>query len=532
MSFNNVFFGLLVLHAIRVANGAIGPVADLTVSSIVIQPDGLSRHSVVADGTIPGPLVRGNKGDSFSINVRNNLTDPTLLRGTSINWQGIHQRGSSWADGVVGVTQCPISPGSSFRYDFTPSGQAGTFLYHSHFGTQACDGLKGPMVIYDPDDPFQDRYDVDDESTIITLTEWYHLQTPSIPFVVARPVGDATLINGRGRYPNGPLVDLAVINVQQGKRYRFRLVSLSCDPNHTFSIDGHELTVIEADGQATKPYNVDTIRIFAGQRYSFILKANRDVGNYWIRAQPNTGNNLTGFDNGINSAILRYKGAPIADPSTCPNTNPKVLDEKKLHSLNDPKAPGKPFAGGVDQAINLKIGFNTTTRKWSINNSTYVPPNVPVLTQALQGARDPRQFMPEGSVITVERNKVIEVSIPATVGDSHPFHLDGHSFSVVRSSGADAPLNYLTPVRRDVVDIGGPGSNVTIRFETNNPGPWILRCEIDWHLNNGLAIVFAEAPVNVAKDNNVPATWEGLCPTYDSLPASATSVTIVKPTFL
>jgi iron transport multicopper oxidase len=39
---------------------------------------------------------------------------------------------------------------------------------------------------------------------------------------------------------------------------------MSCDPNYTFSIDGHNMTVIEADGISTKAYLVDNIQIFAG----------------------------------------------------------------------------------------------------------------------------------------------------------------------------------------------------------------------------------------------------------------------------
>ena len=54
-------------------------------------------------------------------------------------------------------------------------------------------------------------------------------------------------------------------------RYRIRLVSLSCDPNFTFQIDGHDMTVIEVDGVNTVPQVVDAIQIFAGQRYSFVV---------------------------------------------------------------------------------------------------------------------------------------------------------------------------------------------------------------------------------------------------------------------
>ena len=72
-------------------------------------------------------------------------------------------------------------------------------------------------------------------------------------------------------------MDLAVVNVTQGSRYRFRLVSISCDPNFTFSIDGHNMTVIEVDAVNHEPLVVDSIQIFAGQRYSFVvsLRANK-----------------------------------------------------------------------------------------------------------------------------------------------------------------------------------------------------------------------------------------------------------------
>jgi iron transport multicopper oxidase len=79
-------------------------------------------------------------------------------------------------------------------------------------------------------------------------------------------MSEATLINGIGRYAAGPKIDLAVVNVQRGKHYRFWLISMSCDPDYVFSIDGHDLTVIEADGTATEPETVNSIHILAGER--------------------------------------------------------------------------------------------------------------------------------------------------------------------------------------------------------------------------------------------------------------------------
>ena len=46
--------------------------------------------------------------------------------------------------------------------------------------------------------------------------------------------------------------------------YRFRLVSISCDPSFTFSIDGHQMTIIEVEGTNVQPLTVDSIDIFVG----------------------------------------------------------------------------------------------------------------------------------------------------------------------------------------------------------------------------------------------------------------------------
>ena len=57
--------------------------------------------------------------------------------------------------------------------------------------------------------------------------------------------------------------------------FSMRLVSMSCDPNSTFTIDGHNMTIIEVDSVNTQALTVDSIQIFAGQRYSFVVCAHR-----------------------------------------------------------------------------------------------------------------------------------------------------------------------------------------------------------------------------------------------------------------
>ncbi|KAM5544799.1 hypothetical protein V8D89_001697 [Ganoderma adspersum] len=505
----------IALLFVASAYAGIGPATDLTISNADISPDGFTRAAVVVNGVFPGPLITGNMGDHFQLNVINQMTNHTMLKTTSIHWHGFFQKGTNWADGPAFINQCPIASGNSFLYDFQVPDQSGTYWYHSHLSTQYCDGLRGPFVVYDPNDPHKALYDVDDDSTVITLSDWYHVAAklgPSFPFG-----SDSTLINGLGRSPDAPTATLAVISVTYGKRYRFRLVSLSCDPNYVFSVDGHDMTVIEADGIETKPVTVNAIQIFSAQRYSFVLTANQTVDNYWIRANPDFGN--VDFTDGINSAILRYDGADPTEPVTSQQTTQNLLNEVDLHPLVAKQTPGSPTPGGVDKAINLAFNFNGTN--FSINNATFVPPTVPVLLQILSGAQTAQGLLPSGSVYELPINSSIEITFPATVdapGAPHPFHLHGHAFAVVRSAGSDA-YNYDDPVWRDVVSTGTPedGDNVTIRFRTDNPGPWFLHCHIDFHLEAGFAVVMAEDSPGASVANPVPQAWSDLCPTYDAL---------------
>ena len=67
---------------------------------------------------------------------------------------------------------------------------------------------------------------------------------------------------------------------------------------------------------------------------------------------------------------------------------------------------------------------------------------------------------------------------------------------MIRSAGSDS-YNWDNPIVRDVVSSGDDGEEVVFRFTTDNPGPWFLHCHIDWHLIEGLAIVFAEDTADV-----------------------------------
>lgn len=187
---------------------------------------------------------------------------------------------------------------------------------------------------------------------------------------------------------------------------------MACAPYFVFTIDGHNMTIIETDGVNTQPLLVDTIPIYAGQRYSFILDASQPVSNYWIRGNPNLGPIAGNFTNGVNSAILRYVGASDSEPTTSTTTVIIPMQETDLHPLEDAGAPGSPEPGGADVVFNLNLGLDPATLNYSINGVVFVPPTAPVLLQILSGAQTAQDLLPPGSVYTLPPNKVIELSIP------------------------------------------------------------------------------------------------------------------------
>lgn len=236
---------------------------------VTANPDNaFSRPTMGINGQWPLPVVQVNKGDRLVVHVDNQLGNET----TSIHFHGMYQNGTTEMDGVVGVTQCDIAPGSSFTYNFTV-GQVGTYWYHSHVRGQYPDGLRGAMIIHDPESPFVGQYD---EEVTLTLSDWYHDSMPNLmeSFISvtnpsgAEPVPDAALMNDTQN---------ATFSVQPGKTYLFHIVNMGAFAGQYFWFEGHQMRVIEVDGIWTEPAVANMLYITVAQRYSVLVTALNDA---------------------------------------------------------------------------------------------------------------------------------------------------------------------------------------------------------------------------------------------------------------
>ncbi|XMA14740.1 hypothetical protein WAI453_007531 [Rhynchosporium graminicola] len=481
----------------------------LSVTNTTMALDGYNREQVLSfNGSVPGPLIWGDWGDSIIIHVTNNMKD----NGTAIHWHGMRQLGTGEYDGVPGVTQCPIAPGETYTYKFNAT-QYGSTWYHSHSITQYSDGLQGPLIINGPA-----TADYDEDLGMLHLLDWSHTPISAL-WTTARilrpPALSGGLINGTNTFNCTGSTDVNCVGggekwetvFEAGKKYRIRLLNSATNGHFQFSIDGHSLTVIGMDLVPIVPYKADSIEVSMGQRYDIIVEANATPNDYWLRAGWKTRCAINSNPQDI-TGIVRYSSHSSSDPTSTSTVNISATNcgDEPLENLvpHLPVNVGSFSSSGVVQENISFVAGNVFT--WTLNNSSLlIDWENPTLLRILDGESI---FPTEYNVVPIEITAadpiwaIIIIQDVANIVAGHPFHFHGHDFIVI---GQDvgifdvktSKVNLINAPRRDVATVPRSGY-LAIAFKKDNPGSWLMHCHIAWHASQGFALQVVESESRIS----------------------------------
>ncbi|WYZ44806.1 hypothetical protein EsH8_VIII_000122 [Colletotrichum jinshuiense] len=512
---------MAALLSLTLAWLALRPVAavtyDFTVGWVTANPDGAFERPVIGiNGQWPIPRIEATVGENIIINVHNDLGNQS----TSLHFHGLFMNGTTHMDGPSQVTQCPIPPGSSFTYNFTIA-QPGTYWYHSHTKSQYPDGLRGPLIIHDPDNPSIGNYD---EEIVMTLSDWYHEQMQVLipPFMSktnptgAEPVPKAALMN--------ETQDLS-ISIQPGKTYMFRVINIAAFAGFYLWFEGHNISIVEVDGVYTKPATANMIYLSAAQRYSFLLTTNNNTNqNYPIVGSMDT----TLFDTlpddlnwNVTSWLVYNQSAPLPEATMVDELDP--FDDMTLVPHDELERFREP-----DQTVELNVimdNLGDGANYAFFNNISYKSPKVPTLYTALTAgdmAENPEVYGTYTHSFVLKKDEIVQIVVNNLDSGRHPFHLHGHHFQALyrgaEESGTFEESNITesdfpaVPMRRDTLVIW-PDGNIVLRFRADNPGVWLFHCHIEWHVTSGLLATFIEAPLELQKTLELPQNHLDVCNT-------------------
>ncbi|KAK9243144.1 Cupredoxin [Lipomyces tetrasporus] len=511
------------------------PHVVLRVAATNISRACLDRYSVLVNGTSPGPELRLREGRTYWIRVYNDMDVQNL----TMHWHGLSMAASPFSDGSPQASQWPIAPQHFFDYELHPDiGDAGTYFYHSHIGFQAV-SASGALIIEEP----EPAYEYDGEHTI-HLSDLFEKTDDEIekgltstPFVWSGETSNV-LVNGQG-IPVEPDTSsdgcaMATFLVEPEKVYRFRFIGATALSFVSLGFQSHNnLTIIEADGHYTKPFEVEYLQIGSGQRFSVLLRGKSQeeleqdrangIDQYFLQIETrDRPTSLRSY------AVLLYPGGgndtsamPASPPITLPNTTLGWLD----YQLRPLTPNNFPTLSEVTRRVTVTITqiIDNTVVTWLQNGFPWTEkfPPMPYLVAlyddnismfpsydvavAYGGMDDSTRTFPAklGEVLEIVIQNTVEVGGILNV---HPFHAHGaHFYDIGSGNGTydlqenEERLKGTEPVRRDTTMLyryarsgidGAPAGWRAWRLRVTNAGVWLVHCHILQHMLMGMQTVW------------------------------------------
>lgn len=434
----------------------------LTARPVDVDLGGRLATTWAYDDQLPGPLIRARAGERLQIVVDNRLPEDS-----SVHWHGIAMRNDM--DGVPGLTQEPIAPGSRFTYDFTAP-DPGTYFYHSHSGLQLDRGLYGVVLIDDPEDPG----DYDNE-WVVVLDDWLDGMGRT-PDDVSRDLGIGAgggAVSGSGNlggrhgmmnmyggdgsmmspilgsagdvsYPtyliNGrPSEDMQVWNASPGDRVRIRFVNAGADTAFRVALGGHRMTVTHTDGFPVMPVETDSLLIGMGERFDVMVTLGDGAFPMYADAEGKAGHAR---------ALVRTAMGDVPNQSRPDELDRSPLLGTDLSPAEEVRLPGM----GHDRYLSVDLGGSMSPYRWTLNGRAH----------------------PDSAPLEVNGGERVRMRLRNMSDMFHPMHLHGHTFGL-----ADSGL------RKDTVTIR-PMRSIEIEFDTDNPGQWAMHCHNAYHQEAGM----------------------------------------------
>ncbi|UXY25307.1 multicopper oxidase family protein [Streptomyces sp. HUAS TT20] len=449
---------------------------------------GITARTWAFDGRIPGKELRVQAGDTLAATLSNQLPNRTA---TSVHWHGIALRNDM--DGAPPATQSAVRAGHNFTYRFTAD-TAGTYFFHPHVGVQLDRGLYAPLIVEDPREPLS--YD---EEWVIVLDDWLDgvTGTPDDVFAELRQgmggmdMGDGMdMSRGMDGMPSSPSAassggrrgmkymlmgaqspllggdagdvkypyhlvdgrvpaDPAVFRSKPGRRVRLRLINAGSDTAYRVALGGHKLAITHTDGFPVRHRQVDALLIGMGERYDVLVTLDDGVFPLVALAE---GKNATGM------AVVRT-GSGSTPPATVRPTelDGMLLAAAQLRAADDVGlAPKK-----ADRVHRIELTGGMMTYNWTINGRRFDMNN------------------PTAHPITVEQGQRVRLDFVNTTTMWHPMHLHGHTYQL----GGSGPRKDTTIVL--------PRKTVSVFFDADNPGQWMLHCHNAYHGEAGMMALIA-----------------------------------------
>ncbi len=445
---------------------------------------GKEENLLAYNGQLPGPLLRAKQGQAATIEFKNELPYET-----TVHWHGL--RLDNAFDGVPDVTQKPVKPGESFRYELKFP-DPGLYWYHPHLreDRQQELGLYGAILV----EPAEtDYYGKADREEVLILDDLRLNQGGIEGFSDAR-VNYAMM----GRYGNTMMVNWDSdyrLKVRQGETLRLFLLNAANARPFNFTVEGTAIKWIGSDnGKAERAILMDSVVLGPSERAVIELTPDKPGEFKLLNQTPNKAYAL---------GTLEVEAAKVSAKSSAPKENPVLEAElEKLRPLFgkasdyelelDVKMQGmmgnhgmmmpgmQPPAGGIEWEEDAMMGHmnamaTDADTQWIIRDKATGKENMDLTLQAKVG-------------------EVMKLRIHNDKKDSmhpmqHPIHLHGTRFLVLSLDGK--PNDNLA--WKDTVLIP-TGSYVDLLTEFSNPGKWMLHCHIAEHLHSGMMAAVEVTP--------------------------------------